>query len=60
MWNRLVLANITTDETSKRLYATLLAAYMAGKSVSITRAGAGTCVQWDGQWKGPITEVSLD
>jgi hypothetical protein len=55
-----VLMNPTLDENKKQMYATLLTAYMSKKSVSLTRAGAGTCVPWDGGWKGPITEISLD
>jgi len=34
-----------TDDASKRLFSTILAAYMAGKSVKIH--AAGTCGTWD-------------
>ncbi len=47
------------DEEAKSMYSALLAAYMSNKSVSLSRVGK-SCIQWNGEWKGTITEISLN
>jgi hypothetical protein len=55
-----VLAMPSQDEGAKAMYSALLAAHLSGKTVSLTRVGSGGCVQWDGIWKAPLTEISID
>lgn len=54
------LSNVNSDAGAKQTYATLLAAYMSGKTVTLSRVGNAGCYMWDGVWSGNITEISLD
>lgn len=55
-----ILQDLDTDENSKAVYSSLLAAHLSLREITLTRVGHGSCVKWDGDWKGVITEISLN
>jgi hypothetical protein len=55
-----VLKDVSKSEYSKLVYSTLLAVKMSKSEVSISRVGSLSCTKWDGDWKGVVTEVSVN